>query len=459
MSFRGQQSFLESSMRSIRLNKEISFVGEALFGNRTLGTVARIGRDLQIDLFVNDFDVFAKREIPTSVVGEKQGWKITGHGAVRITYGQEQDFESLVKGLDLTEDQMGGMLVSGSRDLWWQMTVHPQAIDFMKTDLGADQIDEWGALFYPEDSHRGIRAFMNNTSHRCCRDLPTIFSGVDECIYFNNTQNWTTASILEEIPLIASVLSLFVGSPVTYSRLIGRQERDVRFIRANCISNPNSFICPGPFNGHARVRKSAEDVFRRDFPMLIDRIYTGPKCDTTLMVLSYFEELYTVIHEETRIAFSFQLMEALAHLKGITIKHFLKDKIKEDLRKTFSKKMCPKCYSLLSTALKPDTDDFDPYIEKALDVIGAKGSFSLNVADMKTIAKEYRNEVFHGGFFEKKMEGADGKLDILPADLRAELPALFQATASILAAHLLLGMDFADLEAAKTDKTIQPKSL
>lgn len=430
-------------MTNLNLNTEISFVGKALFGEGWHQAFVRMQSDLELDIFFTDFDIYSKKEIPAVIEGSIEEWTITAQRCLKVTYKGFKYFNQLVEDINLRADQAEIIPLIDRGKPWWHMIVRPQTVDFIKIGCGDVVPDEWGINFYPEDANKALFNLLHEGS-RDPHGLPHIFADVDSSIYFKNRQGWTITSVRDKIKLIPSILTLFAGSPLSYTSLIGRNDRDVIYVRANYISSRNSFVCPGTFNGHAYINDSALVEFKTTFTGIIDRVNDNPDREKIGIILSYFEELYTALHEETRRAFSFQLIEAIARYKGIKIKNSLMNNIKENLLKKYSKKLCPNCFSLLNSELQPETDGFEPYIEQALDVIGAKETFKLNPAVVKDIARRYRNEVFHGNFFDDMTE-IEKRLDELPENLTV----LLQAVASVLGAHFLLSLDFSQLTALK----------
>jgi hypothetical protein len=73
----------------------------------------------------------------------------------------------------------------------------------------------------------------------------------------------------------------------------------------------------------------------------------------------------------------------------------------KDLDEKLSKKLCRSCYSLIKQELKPETDDFDDYIEKALNAINLDldAPFIISHDEVKEIAKAYRNQSISWQFF------------------------------------------------------------
>ena len=110
--------------------------------------------------------------------------------------------------------------------------------------------------------------------------------------------------------------------------------------------------------------------------------------------------------------------------------------------------MCKSCNSILSDQLKPETDDFDMYIEKALDVINIDNNIIVNPHLIKEILKKYRNEIVHGGLFEER-SAIDDIVKKLPDSYQKDLPVLMQALVSIIGVNFILGIPFDNLTAKK----------
>jgi hypothetical protein len=433
------------------LSGQISFIGNVWFGDSCSQAAVALQPNLQMEVFVTDFAVRKEARIPTKVEGKTDDWIIVAHHCWNVRYGDYRDFETLTAGLGLNLDleEVKAVPTLERTKPWWQITIQPNAVDFLKKGQEASIPDAWGIVFYPENTDTLLLNLLHEGS-RNMGALPPLFDGVDGSIYIKNRQGWTINGMLDRMPLITSVLTLFAARPLSYTSLIGKRNRDVLFRRLQSISNPNCFVCPGPFNGYAAIEDTAVARFKTGFTTLVDRIHNDSEQARMKIILSYFEELYTALHRETRIAFSFQLMEALGRYKGISIKNPLRNDIKQGLLRKFSKDFCPTCLALLLNELKPENDDFDRYIEKAVDRISAQAQFSLKPEVVKDIAKRYRNEVFHGNFFENMME-VDTMVNALPDGLRDNLDILLQAVTSFLGAHFLLGLDFADLIALKRD--------
>lgn len=434
-------------MERFRLIKEFGFVGKVFFEDTCINAIVNINQDLGMEVFFSDFTVFSERRIPPRIEGEIAGWTVLAQRCLRITHGGYKDFKALLEELTLSTDQTEHISASDRAKPWWHITIRMESVDFTKIDFKDHAPDEWGVNFYPDEANRALFGLLHEGS-RDCRELPRIFADVDSSSYFKNRKVWSVAAMLDRIRLITSALTIFAGSPLSYTSLIGRCAGEVAFVRANWISNPNSFVCPGNYNGHVYINDSALDEFKTTFTSIIDRAHNDPDRVKIGIIFSYFEELYTALHEETRLAFSFQLMEAIAHYKGINFNNSLRNDIKQKLFKKFSKELCPTCLALLSSELQPETDAFDMYLGQAVDAIGTDDNFRLNPVLVKDLAKRCRNEVFHGNFFEDMTE-IDNIVNTLPEGYKRDLAVILQAVVSILGAHFLLGLDFSSLTTLK----------
>lgn len=434
-------------MKPLHLNKEISFAGRAMFGDTWHEAFVRIRTGLDLELFINDSEIYSNKEMPIKIEGNTEDWTITAYHCLKATYEGFFDFSSLAETLMLSANLVEAVSLDDRDKTWCLITVRAKVIDFMRNGWSEGVPEEWGVAFYPEDMSKALVSLLHEGS-RNPYDLPRIFANVDSSLYFKNRQSWSVASMIDRIDLFTSSMTLFSGTPLSYTALIGRDDRDAKFIRVNFISNPKSFICPSVFSGHAYIRDASLEEFKIALQKMIDQIYNDPDKKKIAIILSYYEELFTAVHEETRIAFSFQLMESLAHYRHIPIKNSVKNAVKEDLLKKLSKNLCPSCLAFVSKGLQPETDDFDQFIGKALDVIGTDDNFRLNPVFIKEIAKRYRNEVFHGNFFED-MAKVDEMVAALPESYKNNLTELLQAATAVLGAHFLLGLDFNSLTALK----------
>lgn len=180
----------------------------------------------------------------------------------------------------------------------------------------------------------------------------------------------------------------------------------------------------------------------------VEELFIKPEYEKIRILLSYLKTLYTALYDEAKIAFSFQLMESLAKYKKIKFGGEYKNKIVKDMCKKLSKKMCPTCHSLIKGEIKKEANIFDKYIKEALNVIERKAAFKTDPALIKEIARRYRNEAFHGSFFED-MTKIDKKVATLPKGYQEDLPLVFQAIVSIIGANFILGIDFNQMGAVK----------
>jgi len=110
--------------------------------------------------------------------------------------------------------------------------------------------------------------------------------------------------------------------------------------------------------------------------------------------------------------------------------------------------MCSTCNGLLEKEIKTEEDDFRKYIEKALDVLKTDNQLKINPDMIKKIARKYRNEIFHGNFFDS-MTKIDNLINTLPQGYRDDLPVVLQAIVSIIGVNVILGIDFNQMIALK----------
>ncbi len=433
-------------MTILNLAKEIRFVGRALFNEKWRQVLVTVRTGLEMELSGANLDIYRRKDIPRLVEGCIEDWTISAAHCSHITYHGFNDFISINQTLGFNTSQTKSISEADREKRWWHMTIRPKIVDFTKTGYEGVPI-EWGIVFYPSGADKAIYALLHEGS-RSARGLPRLFASVDSSVYFRNRQGWAVPAMRERIEALTATLVPFVGSPVTYTLLIGRHDNEVKFVRAKLISNPNSFICPVAYNGHAYVKKLFLNDFRDMFGRIIDQVHTNPKREQIKILLSYFRELYSALHDEIRLAFAFQLMESLSHYIGIPIKNLAKNAMKYDLLRQYERELCPICFDLIKTGLQPESDDFDQYIEAALDVVLPEKKVGLTSAMIKKIAKQYRNQVFHGNFFENMTE-IDKIVDDLPENYRTDLVVILQAVASVIGVHLLFGIDFNVLRARK----------
>lgn len=432
------------------LREEHKFIGHVIIEENWHHAIIVLKTDLSLQMFlltprtpltVND-------EMPRiRVEGQLQDWGIsTDDFPVSFKHyifsPSREELELNLKESDVFNDD-------DYKQLWCEITYFPNIMFFTKKGSSVTIPDEWGITFYPEKNNTTLFKFFDNSS-RNPRRMPAIFSKTDRSLYFSNKGQWTVSSIKERLEIITSCLSLFTGAPLSYEILIGRYKKDVVFMQFKTTNNANALMCPSQFNGHADVKENFTAIFVSDFTKKIEDVFNNPEREKILILLSYYKILFMAFYDEAKIAFSFQLMEALAHYKGIKIKNSFKNSKMKEINKKLSKKLCKSCYSLINKELKPDTDDFDEYIEKALNAINLDldKAFSINTSEVKKIAKAYRNQVFHGNFFEDMGE-IDNIINRLPSDHYNDLAVLLQAIVSVIGVNFILGIDFSQLTAIK----------
>jgi hypothetical protein len=68
---------------------------------------------------------------------------------------------------------------------WWQVTIQPDAVDFLKKGQGVLVPDQWRILFYPEDADAALFNLLHEGS-RSTGMLPDVFADVDRSICIKN---------------------------------------------------------------------------------------------------------------------------------------------------------------------------------------------------------------------------------------------------------------------------------
>ena len=234
-------------------------------------------------------------------------------------------------------------------------------------------------------------------------------------MYLSNNERWNLEAIREHLKLLTSCLSFFTGSPVSYELLVGKYKREILVIQFKNESNPNAYICPSPYNACIELKGKALSSFPSVFVMKVEEISGNNSERQKILILpSYFEMLYMACHDEAKIAFSFQLMEALAKYKKIGVK----------------------------------SAQFNQYIKKALDALKTEDAFEVKPTLVKEIARKYRNEVFHGNFFDEITE-INTMIGKLPIGYQRDLPLVFQSIAAMIGVNFILGIDFKEMIALK----------
>ena len=142
-------------------------------------------------------------------------------------------------------------------------------------------------------------------------------------------------------------------------------------------------------------------------------------------------------------------MESLAKYKGIKLRGQLWNDTIKKVGKKLSQALCPDCHKILLKEIQDDNADaFDEYLEKAIEAIKAEEVFEIETSLIKEIARMYRNELFHGNFFED-MDEIDKLIMNLPENLQRNLPLVFQAIVAMIGVNLILGIDYSQMIALK----------
>lgn len=193
--------------------------------------------------------------------------------------------------------------------------------------------------------------------------------------------------------------------------------REILYVQVKNVSNPNAYLCPSRYNGRIEIKESFLSTFPSKFVRRIEELFSDKNHEKVVTLLSYFKILYMALYDEAKIAFSFQVMESLAKYKKMKFKR---------------------------------STTFDEYIRKALDAIKIEDAFDVDPADVKQIARKYRNEVFHGNFFETMTE-IEHLINTLPEGYKRDLPILLQAVAAMIGVNFIFGIDFNQMIALKRD--------
>ena len=94
------------------------------------------------------------------------------------------------------------------------------------------------------------------------------------------------------------------------------------------------------------------------------------------------------------------------------------------------------------------SDDLDVMMEKAAGVVKADGQLNIPVSAIREIMRHYRNQAFHGDFFEEINEVEKLLLE-LPDGYKEDFPIVCQAIVNAIGAHLILGIGFEEMIAVK----------
>lgn len=431
--------------------KQLLFKKHVLLGRvklvnrkRWYRAILLIEEDLKVNVIFPSFGSLHEYT-PSAVETKIENWTVKMQG-IAGTISQRYDFfDAFKEKLKLNIKEKDIFNKSAYEKLWIKLSFTPKTSAFLKHMNIVP--DEWGITFYPPKNNNSLFRLFNERIIGT-RELPGIFSEEDESLYLKNNQRWTLPSVQERIKLINLMLQLFAGAPLTYRLLIGRKNKEVSCIQINSNINANAYICPSQYNGHASIKKEVIPGFITELTTKIEDIFNSHKKEQSIILLSYFRQLYMAFYDEMKIALCFQIMESLAHYKRIKLKNSLKNKIMKDLSNKFSKKMCPSCYKILRGQLKQETDDFDKYIGKALNTIDIEKTFVVNPSLIKEIMRNYRNQMLHGNFFENMTETKSIIKD-LPKTYKNNLPVLLQAVMSIIGVNFVLDLPFDHLTAVK----------
>jgi len=395
------------------LRKEHRFLGRVMISGGWSPAIILLQPDLELHIFMPGlYRIDIDNEVPKLIEGQLDVWDLRiGDGAISVSSRQD-DFNSLNEKIQLHEKEKDVFTQNYYKKIWTEIIFLPKTCTFIK--IGSINIsDEWGITFYPEKNNNILFRFFTN--NRNPRGLPNVFSTVDRSLYFRNIKQWSFDDIQKYLNLLTSCLLFFTGSPISSELLVGRYEKEVIFVQFKNISNPNAYICPSPYNACVELKEKSLLTFPTKFIEKVEELYDDPDREKTLILLSYFKILYTAIYDEAKIAFSFQLMESLANYKKIKFKRSTK---------------------------------FDEYIGKALDAIKTEGPFVVDPTYVKEIARKYRNEVFHGNYFET-MPKIDHLISILPEGYKRDLPVLLQAIVAMIGVNFILEIDFKQMIAIK----------
>lgn len=429
------------------LREEHRFLGRIIISKGWCPAVVQLQPDIELHIFLPGlYDINNDIEIPRLIEGRLEEWDIRiSDGAISVSY-QHHDFDSLNEKLLFNEKEKNIFHKNCYKQIWTEITFLPKTCTFARNGSSTNIPDEWGISFYPERNNSILfHLFSNN---RNPPNLPNLFNTVDNSLYFSNDEQWTIISIQKRLKLLTSCLSFFAGAPISYEVLVGRCKKEVLFVQIKNESNPNAYICPSRYNCRIDIKGNSMSTFSSELIKKVEVLYNTSNIDKLMVLLNYFKNLHMAFYDDVKIAFSFQLMESLAKYKGIRFgKTYKNELIKKVLRK-LSKEMCSTCNGLLEKEIKTEEDDFRKYIEKALDVLKTDNQLKINPDMIKKIARKYRNEIFHGNFFDS-MTKIDNLINTLPQGYRDDLPVVLQAIVSIIGVNVILGIDFNQMIALK----------
>jgi hypothetical protein len=432
------------------LRKGYVFIGRVTIGSGWEQAPIYLKPNLDLHIFLPGlYSTGNDKNIPKSIEGRIENWNIQiNDGAVSTSF-RPGNLYSLIEPViqQLDEEDKKLFPEDAGNKIWTEVFFSPKSVMFEKIDSPTNIPDEWGLTFYPPKNNNILFHFFSG--NRNPRRLPNIFTVVDSSVYFSNVEQWNFDAFRKRLRVLTSALSFFTGAPVTYELLVGRFKRDVLYMQIKNIPNPNAYTCPSQYNGRVEIKENYLSSFPSKFIRSIEELFKKNKDEKVAILLSYFKMLYMAFYDEAKIAFSFQLMESLSKYKGIKFGETYKNKIIKRLSKKISKKMCAGCNRLLQEEVKTEKDDFNEYIDKAMNVIKGDDQFMVDPAIIKKIARKYRNEIFHGSFFEN-MTSMKDIAKTLPEGYQRDLPVVFQILALIIGAHFVLDLDFDHMIALKS---------
>ncbi len=429
------------------------FIGHVKIGDKWMRAPVSLQPNLNLHIFLPaSYTVGRNEHRPECVKGQIEDWNLNViDGGTSVSYyDSDLNFLNKLVPKSIDKEEIGLFLKENQKKFWTEIVFTPRTVIFEKVNLPNSIPDEWGITFYPTKNNNILFRFFRDPRNPrgLPRRLPNTFTTVDRCVYISNVKRWSVAAFVKRLKLLTPALSFFTGAPVTHEVLIGRFKRELSHIQVNNISNPNAFLCPSQYNSRIEIKGRFLSTFPTMFIESIEELFNNGKDERVGTILSYFRMLYMALYDEAKIAFSFQVMESLAKYKDIECGETYKNKIIKRVSKKVTKKMCPACNSLLQAEIKTEKDDFTQYIDKALNVLKADNEFSVNPETIKSIARKYRNEIFHGGFLER-MTKVEDFVKTMPEGYQRDLPLLFQALAAIIGVNFILGIDFSHMKALK----------
>jgi len=397
------------------LIEEHRFMGRVLIDTVWRPALIILQPDLKLHIFLPGlYRLKVNEERPKSIEGQVAGWELRIiDGSSSISFSPNS-FNSLNETMKLREEEKEDFFGDSESKIWTEITFMPETCIFSKIGSPTNIPDEWGITFYPEKNNSILfHFFSGDRNPHLLRS--NIFSIADKSVYFSNNEKWTLDTIRERLELLASCLSFFTAAPVSYELLVGKYKKEILVIQFKNESNPNAYVCPSPYNACIELKGKALSSFPSVFVTKVEEISgNNSERQKILILLSYFEMLYMACHDEAKIAFSFQLMEALAKYKKIGVK----------------------------------SAQFNQYIKKALDALKTEDAFEVKPTLVKEIARKYRNEVFHGNFFDEITE-INTMIGKLPIGYQRDLPLVFQSIAAMIGVNFILGIDFKEMIALK----------